>query len=86
MLLNIHASLVMGVLGRFRSNFMTYVMPTNGKLVDRAARYVKWVLENDGLPVPDDEKIVLELFRQLENIGDRDSVVLKTAAQLGRIK
>lgn len=82
MFLNIHSTLVMGAMGRFRSNFMTYVMPTNGKLVDRAARYVKWILESDGRSVPNDEKVVTELFRQLEKLGDQESVVLKTALAL----
>ena len=39
MLLNQHSTLVMGRLGRYESNIMTWVSPNNGKLVDRAARY-----------------------------------------------
>jgi N-acetylmuramic acid 6-phosphate etherase len=84
MLLNIHSTLLMGRMGRFESNFMTYVLPTNGKLVDRASRYVKWLLSNRGAPVPPDEVVVTELFRQLENLGDQESVVIKTADALSR--
>lgn len=84
MLLNIHSTLLMGRMGRFESNFMTYVLPTNGKLVDRASRYVKWLLSNRGAPVPPDEVVVTELFRRLENLGDQESVVIKTADALSR--
>lgn len=84
MLLNIHSTLLMGLLGRFESNFMTYVMPTNGKLVDRASRYVKWLLTNRGGPVPPDAEVVLALFQQLEHLGNGESVVLKTAQALSR--
>src|SRR6185437_7676438 len=49
MLLNIHSTLVMGRLGRYESNVMTWVLPTNGKLVDRAARYSILLLEKKGV-------------------------------------
>lgn len=84
MLLNVHSTLLMGRMGRFESNFMTYVLPTNGKLVDRASRYVKWLLGNRGVPLPPDEAVITELFRQLENLGDQESVVIKTANALAK--
>jgi N-acetylmuramic acid 6-phosphate etherase len=37
--LNLQSTLVMGRLGRFDSNLMTWVRPSNYKLIDRAARY-----------------------------------------------
>jgi N-acetylmuramic acid 6-phosphate etherase len=37
--LNLQSTLVMGRLGRFESNLMTWVKPANNKLIDRAARY-----------------------------------------------
>ncbi len=39
--LNLHSTLVMGRMGRFESNLMTHVRPSNYKLVDRAARYLQ---------------------------------------------
>ncbi|MGE0763865.1 MAG: hypothetical protein AB7N80_11355 [Bdellovibrionales bacterium] len=84
MVLNIHSTLLMGRLKRFESNFMTYVMPTNGKLVDRSTRYVKWLLQNQNVPLPSDQVVVTELFRQLQNLAERESVVLKTADALIR--
>ena len=48
LLLNTHSTLLMGKLGRYESNVMTWVKPTNGKLVDRAARYVQYLLKEEG--------------------------------------
>ena len=36
MLLNAHSTLLMGRIGRFESNVMTWVKPSNNKLIDRA--------------------------------------------------
>lgn len=83
MLLNIHSTLVMGRRERYVSNFMTFVNPTNGKLIDRACRYVKWLFSQSGRAAPNDEVVVLELFKQLHSLGDNESVVLKTFSALG---
>jgi N-acetylmuramic acid 6-phosphate etherase len=40
LLMNTHSTLVMGKLDRYQSNMMTWVSPSNYKLIDRAARYV----------------------------------------------
>lgn len=45
MLLNTHSTLVMGRLGKIKSNFMIWVRPTNNKLIDRSIRYVKYMLD-----------------------------------------
>lgn len=44
MLLNAHSTAVMGVLQRYEGNVMTWVRPSNNKLIDRAARYVRLLL------------------------------------------
>jgi len=49
MILNIHSTLVMGKMGRYESNLMTWVRASNNKLIDRAARYVLLLLERDGI-------------------------------------
>jgi hypothetical protein len=38
--LNNISTLIMGRMGRYESNIMTYVKPTNYKLIDRSTRYV----------------------------------------------
>jgi len=78
LILNTHSTLLMGRLGRYVSNFMTYVSPTNGKLIDRAARYALWLLEQDQIQGVTYEQVIHELFRQLETVPHGESVVVRT--------
>lgn len=80
--LNIHSTLVMGKLKRYTHNLMTYVSPTNGKLIDRAARYVKIILEQNLGKEIAYSKIIEEIFRQKEKLAPNESIVLKTCAAL----
>jgi len=43
-LLNLQSTIAMGRLGRYHGNLMTYVRPTNGKLVDRTLRTLRVLL------------------------------------------
>ena len=79
MMLNIHSTLVMGKLGRYESNLMTYVTPGNYKLIDRAARYAGILLERKGISVSY-EKIVYALFEEMEKGTGTRSLVLDTVA------
>lgn len=82
-LLNCHSTLVMGRIGRFEKNVMTYVYPTNGKLVDRATRYVLAILEDEKIATRKKisyEDVVREIFLQFSKLKDFESVVLKTVA------
>jgi len=81
-LLNIHSTLVMGRLGRYEDNLMTWVTPTNGKLVDRAARHVQHLLTNAGRPDSSYERIVERLFAEMERTEPGESVVLRTFRSL----
>lgn len=76
--LNIHSTLVMGRLGRYRGNLMTYVSPTNNKLIDRAIRYVRILLQHEGGEVPPYGEVTAELFRQREQLGRDEAIVEKT--------
>ena len=78
LLLNMHSTLIMGRLGRYTSNFMTDVSPSNGKLIDRSTRYTLWLLAQNNIHSFTYEQVVHELFRQLENLKSGESVVLKT--------
>ncbi len=82
LLLNIHSTLVMGRLGRYQNNMMTWVTPTNGKLVDRAARYVHHLLLDNGHPSPGYERIVHCLFEEMEQAAPGESVVMRTVEAL----
>lgn len=81
MLLNIHSTSVMGRMDRYKNNVMTWVFPTNGKLIDRSSRYVLALLKDEGIE-RSYEDVVMELFRQLENVKPGTSVVLATVAAL----
>jgi N-acetylmuramic acid 6-phosphate etherase len=80
--LNTHSTLVMGRLGRYENNLMTWVLPTNGKLVDRAARYVMHLLTNAGRPEREYEEIVRRLFDEMDRARPGESVVLRTFRSL----
>lgn len=82
MLLNIHSTCLMGRLKRFEGNFMTWVSPSNGKLVDRATRYVLLLCERRGQRQPSYDEAVRALFEQLETIKEKESVVVKTVKAL----
>ena len=83
-ILNIHSTLVMGRLGRYKNNLMTWVSPTNGKLIDRATRYVKHLLAGAGRTDQRYEDIVRQLFAELDGIEPGESVVLRTYRSLLR--
>jgi len=78
MMLNILSTLIMGKLGRYESNLMTYVTPSNNKLIDRAARYVGILLKRQGVTDATYEEIVWTLFEEMEKGTGTRSVVLDT--------
>ncbi|MGZ3691529.1 MAG: hypothetical protein ACXVAX_08495, partial [Pseudobdellovibrio sp.] len=82
MILNTHSTLVMARLGRTYSNFMTYVSPTNGKLIDRAARYTQLLLGINNVKNITYDDVIYELFNQMETLNTYDSVVIKTSEAL----
>lgn len=81
MLLNIHSTLIMGRLGRYKNNLMTWVYPTNGKLIDRASRYVKTLLSHEGMEVTY-EQAVKALFDVKPNVTANQSIVLAACGEL----
>ena len=90
MLLNIHSTLVMGKMGRYESNLMTFVRASNNKLIDRAARYIMILLERSGVRVSYKEVIyaMFELMNSGSEPGgrraDTDAIVLSTCTYLRR--
>jgi N-acetylmuramic acid 6-phosphate etherase len=81
MLMNSHSTLVFGRLSRYEGNLMTWVYPSNGKLVDRAARYTQILLKQKGLSFTYDE-IVRAQFQAKANLDPSQSIVHKTIAIL----
>ncbi len=76
MLLNAHSTLIMGILGRYEGNVMTWVRPSNNKLIDRAARYVIQVLKQKNKH-PSYEEVVLGIFEEIEQLDENGPVVMK---------
>ncbi len=81
-IMNMHSTLVMGRMGRFESNVMTWVKPSNKKLIDRAIRYVQHLLEKEGGAHFSYADICYQLFAEAEAMRPEESVVLRTLASL----
>lgn len=82
LLLNMHSTLVMGRLGRFESNLMTWVYPSNGKLIDRAARYTQILLRRRGYGDFTYDEIVRAQFACRGELSPEDSIVHMTMQKL----
>ncbi|HUX96450.1 MAG TPA: hypothetical protein VMV47_12030 [Bacteroidales bacterium] len=83
MILNIHSTLIMGRLGRYQGNVMTYVKASNNKLIDRSIRYIDHILKNEKVNASYDE-ICYALYDVLEVIQLDQSIVLMTVDEIKR--
>lgn len=93
--LNLQSTLTMGRIGRFHGNLMTFVRPTNNKLIDRALRTVRTLvfenarvsknqsLENLALS-NDDEPFLNAIFQALDEVAADQPVALKAVEILTR--
>ncbi len=79
--LNAASTLIMGRLGRFKSNLMLYVRPTNKKLIDRSIRYVRILLEDEGIQSTYEE-VCYALLETFEHLPPNEPVVLRTFENL----
>ena len=80
MWLNSHSTLVMGRVGRYLDNLMTYVKPSNNKLIDRAVRYVRQLAQRRTGTAPDYATVVQALFKERAQMQLGDAIVLRTLA------
>ncbi len=81
MLLNAQSTLMMGRMKRFESNIMTWVRPSNGKLIDRAARYISALLKEKSI-TPSYGEIIDCLFSELETLQPHQSIVMKVVSRM----
>lgn len=93
--LNLQSTLAMGRIGRFQGNLMTYVRPTNGKLIDRALRTLRSlaldkaretgnsVLENRVRDF-NDEPFLNAIFEALDTVSPDEPVTLRALEILQR--
>lgn len=82
LLLNTHSTLIMGILGRYLDNLMTFVKPSNLKLIDRAIRYVRLLIQRRTGSAPPYEVVAKQLFIEREKLGAEEAIVMKTMAAL----
>ena len=81
-ILNIHSTLIMGLLKRYDGNLMSYVRPSNFKLIDRAVRYIEILTEKNDKQYSR-EKIIETLFKLLSlNPKDNSSIVYRVIDEL----
>lgn len=76
MTLNILSTSIMGLMLRYQGNIMTWVKPTNNKLIDRSARYIQHLLKDKNIE-KSYEEIVVEIFKNLDSVSDSEPIVLK---------
>lgn len=81
MILNIHSTLVMGRLGRYQGNIMTYVRASNNKLIDRAIRYIDLILRQKEISLPY-ETLAPILFEMIEKTPFDKAIVLETVEEI----
>ncbi len=77
MILNTHSTIVMGRMGRYEGNIMTYVRASNNKLIDRAIRYIDLILKKKHISLSY-ESLAHVLFSMLEKTPVDSSIVLAT--------
>ncbi len=76
--LNAHSTSLAGLCGRYEGNWMTWVKPSNFKLIDRAIRYTRQLRGARGLPDPGYEAVCMALFEVRASLPPDASIVLET--------
>jgi len=81
MIMNTHSTLIMGRLGRYEGNVMTYLRASNNKLIDRSIRYITLLLNNMDISLEYDQ-ICHILFEMLEITPADHSIVMATVDEI----
>ena len=76
LMLNIHSTTMMGLMERYESNIMTWVTATNGKLIDRATRYVRTLLKEKLIDI-DYLTVVDKIYEIQPTLNKEECIVLK---------
>jgi len=82
LLLNAHSTALMARLGRCRGNLMTYVRPSNLKLIDRAARYARHLWKQETGRDISYETTIRALFKIRPTLAPDQPAVLKILDKL----
>ncbi|MGD0756558.1 MAG: hypothetical protein ABR927_16020 [Bacteroidales bacterium] len=81
MILNTHSTLVMGRMGRYEGNIMTYLRASNNKLIDRAIRYIDLILKTKKINLAYNE-LAHAMFEMIEKTPADQSIVMATVAEI----
>ena len=81
MILNNLSTIIMGKMDRYQSNIMTYVKPTNYKLIDRATRYVLMLR-----PESTYEEVVRVIYEIRDKVKADEPMVLRVMEVLNSKK
>ncbi len=82
LILNTASTLMLGRLGYYEGNLMTSLYPSNSKLIDRAIRYIDFlVIQKTGKKL-EYEFIAENMFDVLKKLEPNESIVLKTVEKL----
>jgi len=81
LLLNTHSTLVMGRLGRYEGNVMTWVRASNNKLIDRSIRYVDALLKRSRISLSYEE-IAFQCFEVMDKLPQDQSLVLTVSRKV----
>ncbi|MCC2625594.1 MAG: hypothetical protein K0R14_1467 [Burkholderiales bacterium] len=73
--LNSHSTLMLGCLDYFSGNMMLSLKPSNYKLIDRAIRYSKFILEHEYGVIVEYKKLVDITFDEIEKLKANQSIV-----------
>lgn len=76
--LNAHSTALAGLFGRYEGNWMTWVKPSNYKLIDRAIRYIRQLRGTRGQPDPGYEAVCRALFEKRASLPPDASIVMET--------
>ncbi|MCP4179398.1 MAG: SIS domain-containing protein [bacterium] len=81
-ILNICSTLIMGRLGHYEGNLMTSLYPSNSKLIDRAIRYIDFLVQikiDKKIPYND---LAENMFEELRQLKPNESIVLNTVKRI----
>ena len=81
LILNNLSTCIMGRLSRYEGNVMTWVRPSNYKLIDRSIRYVQLMLEQHNQRYPY-EHVAAVLFKLFPSTPSSDSLTIRVFNEL----
>ncbi len=77
LLLNTLSTLIMGRIGRYESNIMTWVKASNFKLIDRATRYTLYLLEDESSDISYEDVLKFIYEHSKNNPSEFKPIVMK---------